>query len=101
MGHLHLDGPRLHQYDLAEEREPAPSVQSMVVIPSDPEQPEAEHEAGWIWVDRTPGKYDGPDPVAPAGMEQATLSGGSRRLRPWLSSWAAKRVRGTATGTAL
>ena len=37
--------PRLYRYDLAEEREPTPSVQSVVVIPSDPDQPEAEHEA--------------------------------------------------------
>ena len=42
MGHSEWNKPRLYRYDLAEEREPTLSVQSVVVIPSDPDQPEAE-----------------------------------------------------------
>ena len=36
--------PRVYRHDLADEREPTPSVRSVVVIPSDPEQPEVSPE---------------------------------------------------------
>ena len=45
VGHSEWNKPRLYRYDLADEREPTPSVQSVVVIPSDPDQPEAEQKA--------------------------------------------------------
>ena len=61
VGHSDWDGPRLYRYNLAEEREPARSVQSMVVIPSESEQPEAEHEAV-ASQDQKPSSLDlGPD----------------------------------------
>ena len=41
VGHSWWNRPRVYRHDLADEREPAPPVQSMVVIPSDPDQPEA------------------------------------------------------------
>ena len=44
MGHSDWYKPRLYRYDLAKEREHTPSVRSVVVIPSDPDQPEAEPE---------------------------------------------------------
>ena len=44
VGHSCWNKPRLCRHDLAEEREPTPSVRSVVVIPSDPDQPEASPE---------------------------------------------------------
>ena len=41
VGHSDWSGPRLYRYDLAEELEPTPSVRSVVVVPSDSDQPEA------------------------------------------------------------
>ena len=37
VGHLWWNRPRVYRHDLAEEREPEPPVQSVVVIPSDPD----------------------------------------------------------------
>ena len=42
--HSWWNKPRLYRHDLAEEREPTPLVRSVVVIPSDPDQPEASPE---------------------------------------------------------
>ena len=39
VGHSWWNRPRVYPHDLADEREPTPSVRSVVVIPSDPEQP--------------------------------------------------------------
>ena len=44
VGHSWWNKPRLYRHDLAEEWEPTPPVQSVVVIPSDPDQPEASPE---------------------------------------------------------
>ena len=44
VGHSWWNRPRVYRHDLADEREPAPPVQSVVVIPSDPDQPEASPE---------------------------------------------------------
>ena len=44
VGHLWWNRPRVYRHDLADEREPAPPVQSVVVIQSDPDQPEASPE---------------------------------------------------------
>ena len=41
VGHSWWNRPRVYHHDLADEREPALPVQSVVVIPSDPDQPEA------------------------------------------------------------
>ena len=38
VGHSWWNRPRVYRHDLADEWEPAPPVQSMVVIPSDPDQ---------------------------------------------------------------
>ena len=49
VGHSWWNRPRVYRHDLADEQEPAPPVQSVVVIPSDPDQPEASperHEPG-------------------------------------------------------
>ena len=40
VGHSWWNRPRVYRHDLADERESTPSVRSVVVIPSDPEQPE-------------------------------------------------------------
>ena len=40
VGHSWWNRPRVYRHDLADEREPTPSVQSVVVVASDPEQPE-------------------------------------------------------------
>ena len=40
VGHSWWNRPRVYRHDLADEREPTPSVRSVVVVPSDPEQPE-------------------------------------------------------------
>ena len=44
VGHSWWNKPRVYRHDLADEREPAPPVQSVVVIPWDPDQPEASPE---------------------------------------------------------
>ena len=44
MGHSCWNRPQVYRHDLAGQREPAPPVQSVVVIPSDPDQPEASPE---------------------------------------------------------
>ena len=38
--HSWWNRPRVYRHDLADEREPTPSLRSVVVVPSDPEQPE-------------------------------------------------------------
>ena len=40
VGHSWWNRPRVYPHDLADEREPTPSLRSVVVVPSDPEQPE-------------------------------------------------------------
>ena len=40
VGHSWWNRPRVYCHDLADEREPTPSLRSVVVVPSDPEQPE-------------------------------------------------------------
>ena len=42
--HSWWNRPRVYRHDLADERESTPSVRSVVVIPSDPNQPEASPE---------------------------------------------------------
>ena len=44
VGHSWWNRPRVYRHDLADERESTPSVRSVVVIPSDPEQPEVSPE---------------------------------------------------------
>ena len=44
VGHSWWDRPRVYRHDLANEREPTPTVRSVVVLPSDPEQPEVSPE---------------------------------------------------------
>ena len=44
VGQLWWNRPRVYRHDLADERESTPSVRSVVVIPSDPEQPEVSPE---------------------------------------------------------
>ena len=44
VGHSWWNRPRVYRHDLSDERESTPSVRSVVVIPSDPEQPEASPE---------------------------------------------------------
>ena len=44
VGHSWWNRPRVYRHDLADERESTPSVRSVVVIPSDPEQPEVSLE---------------------------------------------------------
>ena len=44
MGHSDCDKPRLYHYDLAEEQDHTPWVRSVVVIPSDPDQPKGGPE---------------------------------------------------------
>ena len=44
VGHLWWNRPQVYCHDLADEQEPTPSVRSVVVIPSDPEQPEVSPE---------------------------------------------------------
>ena len=44
VGHSWWNRPRVYRHDLAEEREREPPVQSVVVIPSDPDQPKASPE---------------------------------------------------------
>ena len=44
VGHSWWNRPRVYRHDLADEREPTLSVRSVVVIPSDPEQPEVSPE---------------------------------------------------------
>ena len=39
VGHSWWNRPRVYRHDLADEREPTPSLRSVVVVPSDPEQP--------------------------------------------------------------
>ena len=40
VGHSWWNRPQVYHHDLADEREPTPSLRSVVVVPSDPEQPE-------------------------------------------------------------
>ena len=40
VGHSWWNRPRVYRHDLADEREPTPSLRSVVIVPSDPEQPE-------------------------------------------------------------
>ena len=40
VGHSWWNRPRVYPHDLADEMEPTPSLRSVVVVPSDPEQPE-------------------------------------------------------------
>ena len=40
VGHSWWNRPRVYRHDLADELEPTPSLRSVVVVPSDPEQPE-------------------------------------------------------------
>ena len=47
VGHSWWSRPRLYRYDLADEQEPTLSVRSVVVIPSDLEQPEVSPEQQW------------------------------------------------------
>ena len=61
VGHSWWNRPRVYRHDLADEREPAPPVQSVVVIPSDPDQPEASPE------------QQGPGPLGPS--DRMTLVG--------------------------
>ena len=44
LGHSWWNRPRVYCHDLADERELTPSLRSVVVIPSDPEQPEVSPE---------------------------------------------------------
>ena len=44
VGHSWWNRPQVYRHDLADEREPAPPVQSVVVIASDQDQPEASPE---------------------------------------------------------
>ena len=44
VGHSWWNRPRVYLHDLADEREPTPSVRSVVVVLSDPEQPEVSPE---------------------------------------------------------
>ena len=44
VGHSWWNRPRVYRHDLADEREPTPSVRSVVGVPSDPEQPEVSPE---------------------------------------------------------
>ena len=44
VGHSWWNRLRVYRHDLADEREPTPSVRSVVVVPSDPEQPELSPE---------------------------------------------------------
>ena len=44
VGHSWWNRPRVYRHDLADERESTPSVRSVVVISSDPEQPEVSPE---------------------------------------------------------
>ena len=44
VGHSLWNRPRVYRHDLADERESTPSVRFVVVIPSDPEQPEVSPE---------------------------------------------------------
>ena len=44
VGHSWWNRPRVYRHDIADEREPTPSVRSVVVVPSDPEQPEVSPE---------------------------------------------------------
>ena len=44
VGHSWWNRPRVYRHDLADEREPTPSVRSVVVVHSDPEQPEVSPE---------------------------------------------------------
>ena len=44
VGHSWWNRPRVYRHDLADEWESTPSVRSVVVIPSDPEQPEVSRE---------------------------------------------------------
>ena len=44
VGHSWWNRPRVYRHDQADEREPTLSVRSVVVIPSDPEQPEVSLE---------------------------------------------------------
>ena len=44
VGHSWWNRPRVYRHDLAKEPEPEPPVQAVVVIPSDPDQPETSPE---------------------------------------------------------
>ena len=104
------DNPRLYCYDLAKELEPTPSVRSVVVIPSDPDQPVASQ-------DQEPSPPDvGPDgrrvmaglisspvtslPCTPGRdihltveSEESPRSGRDEwRRRRWNKRWAAKQI---------
>ena len=44
VGHSWWNRPRVYRHDLADEQEPTPSLRSVVVVTSDPEQPEVSPE---------------------------------------------------------
>ena len=46
VGHSWWNRPRVYRHDLADEREPAPPVQPVMVIPSDPDQPASPEQQG-------------------------------------------------------
>ena len=67
--HSEWDKPRLYRYDLAKEREPIPSVRSVVVIPSD--QPKAEPEVEASQEQQEPGV---PGPVERMVLDELVAS---------------------------